>query len=464
MGGTFSSFGTALSALRYQQNVLDTASSNVANAKTEGYVRRRAEGATIGAPSQPALWSRSSPGGEGVGLTGMTRLTDALLDARVRAEHGKQSYLDARVAVLDRVESGIGEPGDSGVSAAMIDLKAAWQDLSNNPSQEASRGQVLARSAALADAIQQQSRMLEAEMSDDRARLTAMVEEVGTLAGDLAATNASIAIAKVNGTDAGVLLDKRDQLALRLSELTGASATQRSDGGLDITLGGVSLVDGARGGSLSVVSGIGPGTAGTPPVVLGVTPPGGTAATVVSTSGETGALAEVLTTTLPGYAAELDAVAKQVADAVNAAHGAAYDAGGAAGRPFFAYDAADPAGTLSVALTSTAQVAASAVPGGGRDGSAAHTISTSFAGAEGSYSRLVNAFGTTVASAGRLAATQQTLTAQVDGARDQLAGVSIDEEMVAMVAAQRAYEAAARVMTTVDSVLDTLINRTGLTR
>ena len=33
-----------------------------------------------------------------------------------------------------------------------------------------------------------------------------------------------------------------------------------------------------------------------------------------------------------------------------------------------------------------------------------------------------------------------------------------------MISAQRAYEAAARVMTTVDSVLDTLINRTGLVR
>ena len=52
----------------------------------------------------------------------------------------------------------------------------------------------------------------------------------------------------------------------------------------------------------------------------------------------------------------------------------------------------------------------------------------------------------------------------MDAAREQLSGVSLDEEMVTMLQAQRAYEAAARVMTTVDSVLDTLINRTGLVR
>jgi flagellar hook-associated protein 1 FlgK len=56
------------------------------------------------------------------------------------------------------------------------------------------------------------------------------------------------------------------------------------------------------------------------------------------------------------------------------------------------------------------------------------------------------------------------LTQQVDGARDQLAGVSLDEEMLAMVQYQRGFEAASRVLTTVDSVLDTLINRTGLLR
>ena len=85
-------------------------------------------------------------------------------------------------------------------------------------------------------------------------------------------------------------------------------------------------------------------------------------------------------------------------------------------------------------------------------------------GVEDSYQGLVNGFGTEVASVKRLAANQQVLTNQVDGSREQLSGVNLDEEMVTMLSSQRAYEAAARVMTTVDSVLDTLINRTGLVR
>jgi flagellar hook-associated protein 1 FlgK len=83
---------------------------------------------------------------------------------------------------------------------------------------------------------------------------------------------------------------------------------------------------------------------------------------------------------------------------------------------------------------------------------------------ETAYQQLVNGFGTVVASGRRLQTNQSMVTEQVDGSRDQLAGVNLDEEMLSMVQYQRGYEAAARVLTTVDSILDTLINRTGLVR
>jgi flagellar hook-associated protein 1 FlgK len=111
------------------------------------------------------------------------------------------------------------------------------------------------------------------------------------------------------------------------------------------------------------------------------------------------------------------------------------------------------------------QLAASGIGGGpNRDGGNASAVAAALAGPEQGYQRFVSILGSDVASVRRLAATQQNLTAQVDGAREQLSGVNLDEEMVTMMQAQRSYEAAARVMTTLDSVLDTLINRTGLVR
>jgi prolyl-tRNA synthetase len=77
---------------------------------------------------------------------------------------------------------------------------------------------------------------------------------------------------------------------------------------------------------------------------------------------------------------------------------------------------------------------------------------------------LVTGFGVTVSSARQTAANQSVLTAQVDASRESLSGINIDEEMVNLLAAQRGYEGASRVLTTMDSMLDTLINRTGLVR
>ncbi|MDP3894536.1 flagellar hook-associated protein FlgK [Nocardioides sp.] len=464
MSGTFSSLNTALSALRYNAVVLDVASNNVANVGTDGYTRRQVAGASVGAPPTTAMWSRYVGSGDGVRVAGLTRMADAFLDARARIEHGNQSYLDVRQAVLQRVESGIGEPGENGVAAALADFRTAWADLANNPGESAARAQVLAQAGALADALGIQARNIATEESDQRSKLLSLLGEVNTVAGDLAAVNRSITNATLGGGDAGILLDQRDQLALRLAQLTGAQGTIRPDGGMDVTLNGIALVTGQDAASLTITSGITP--AGAPdggPLTFAVV--AGATSTPMATGmrGEAGAVADLLTTTLPAYAAGLDAIATSLADQVNARHTAGFDLAGNPGVAFFSYDPTNAAASLAVALTSPDQVAASGVPGGVLDGSNADLLSNALA-AEGDYQRLVNGFGSEVASVRRLALNQRTLTAQVDGSREQLRGVNLDEEMVTMLSAQRAYEAAARVMTTLDSVLDTLINRTGLLR
>lgn len=464
MAGTFASFGTALSALRYNRVVLDVAGGNVANAASEGYTRRRVAGESVGAPAQTAMWSRYEGSGEGVRVLGLERMADALLDARARTEHGNQSYLDVRRAVLERFETGVGEPGDNGVAAAIDDFRAGWHDLANNPGSDAARSQLLARGAGLADALRVQIRNVASEAADQRVHLQSVVAETNTLSSDLAGTNRSIAVALFNGDDASVLLDRRDSLALRLSELTGAQGTVRPDGGMDVTLGGVPLVTGQEASVLRITAGVTPtGGADGAPVALGVVAADGSTTPVAGGRGETGAVVDLLNTTLPAYAGGLAAVARQLADEINAQHAQGYDASGAPGGDLFSYDPADPAGTLAVAVTDASRVAASSVPGGGLDGGNADRLATATTAGD-AYQRLVNGLGTEVASTRRLATNQQALTAQVDSSREQLSGVNLDEEMVTMLQAQRAYEAAARVISTVDSVLDTLINRTGLVR
>jgi flagellar hook-associated protein 1 FlgK len=461
--GTFSSLTSALSALRYQRVAMDTASNNIANVNSEGYVRRRAEAQSVGAPTHVALWSRYDGVGDGVSPATITRMAESFLDLRSRRENGKQSLLDTRVSVLDRVETGIAEPGDHGVSAAMDDFRNAWQDLQSHPEQASSRNLVLANGAALADTIKAQASNLTSEMSDQRGHALDLVSDVNATAKSLAAVNASIADARAAGLEDYDLVDQRDLLALKLAKLSGGEARVGANGALDVTVGGVPLVAGPTASTLTVTGGIAPdGSATATPLAFTVVgPTGSTPLSPAVVGGELGGVSELLTGTLPNYLTGLDTVAKTLADSVNALHTTGYDQNGNPGQPFFSYGPGGAATTLAVAITDPAKVAASSLPGVNTDGGVAEALGDLDV-ADSAYQSLVNGFGIQVQSSKRSSDTQQVLTIQVDSSREQLVGVNFDEETVNLLAAQRGYEAAARVMSVMDSILDTLINRTGV--
>lgn len=140
---------------------------------------------------------------------------------------------------------------------------------------------------------------------------------------------------------------------------------------------------------------------------------------------------------------------------------------GVGGRAFFtttSTGAADLAVDPTVAASSNA-VAAGTPTGGPLDGSIALTLAdqaTSTSGADSRYKSFIVALGSHSQNAQRLADMQSATVQQIDGQRQSYSGVSIDEEMAAMVQYQKAYEASARFLTAVDQILDTLVNRTGL--
>ena len=82
-------------------------------------------------------------------------------------------------------------------------------------------------------------------------------------------------------------------------------------------------------------------------------------------------------------------------------------------------------------------------------------------GPDADYRKLVVTLGVEAAVANRTLSIQSVITTQVDAARESVAGVNIDEEMTNMLSFQHAYSAAARLVTSIDEMLDQLINRTG---
>lgn len=469
MAGTFSSLSNALSAMRYNQVAMDVASGNVSNAGTPGYARRQVIGQATGAPSAPAMWSRWDGAGDGVQAGPVTRMVDPLLDARSRSEHASASFLNLQSTALTRFETTLGEPGDNGVAAALAAFQAGWQDVANNPGDGAARSQLIARANTLADTINTQARAVGTEWSDDYTRLQANVSEVNQVADALDRLNDGLRSAYVAGNDAGTLLDQRDQLTLRLAELTGASVQVNADSTVTLTLGDTNpapvLVDGSGKNPPAPVALTGAtnvSTATGSPVGVTV---GGTA--VPLSKGEMGGALQVLNGDLPSYLSRLDDFAATLASQVNTQQQAGMDLSGAAGIAMFT---GTTASTLAVVATFAPGMVAAAdpaakdptIPGSGLlDNKNAIAMAALDMGGD-KYRALITSFGVTVSTAKQKSANQDVLAAQVDASREALSGISVDEEMVNLLAAQRGYEGAARVLTTVDSVLDTLINRTGL--
>lgn len=190
--------------------------------------------------------------------------------------------------------------------------------------------------------------------------------------------------------------------------------------------------------------------------------------------GKLAGLIEMRDTTLAGYVTGLDTLARQIAEAVNAAHTSGVDANGNPGLALFTF-------TAGGAQASSLQV----LPGdrlrpdahrrlGGRRGpgrlvhrgpiAGLRTSATFGSGTQtpvDAYAGFIGQIGTDTRQASELAGNQALVVQQLQTRRESISGVSLDEEAADVMRFQQAYSASARVITAIDEMLDQLINRTG---
>jgi flagellar hook-associated protein 1 FlgK len=332
-----------------------------------------------------------------------------------------------------------------------------WNDVANTPQVPAARSAVLQQSATVADTLNNAHAHLADEWSANRTQLSAYVDEINSAASAIAEYNETIVQAKASGRASNELEDRRDVQIMRLSELAGATASVRDNGAVDVFLGNSPLVSQYHTRTMSVTGAQElDAQAGNP-----VTMSWDDTAAPVNLGGTMGAAIDTLTNVITKYSTALDAVAKQLADQVNAVHAAGFSPDGTTGLDFFT---GTTAASIKVAITDPAQVAVSSALGT-LNNSVADTMAdmaTLSGGADQTYQSLIGQLGVDAQAATRRSQIQNNVTDQVDAARSSESGVNLDEEMTNLLTYQRGYEAASRVLTTIDSMLDQLINRTGL--
>jgi flagellar hook-associated protein 1 FlgK len=158
---------------------------------------------------------------------------------------------------------------------------------------------------------------------------------------------------------------------------------------------------------------------------------------------------------------------------VNARHSAAYGLDGSTGNAFFqGTDAATIALAAPIAASTDAIAASSTAAGlpGGADAAIGmaqlqylvQTIGTATTTLDGFYGQFVAKIGVDADQASRLHQVQSGVLDAAQARRDGVSGVNMDEEMTDMVRFQKSYNAAARMITTLDDMLETIVNRMGV--
>lgn len=469
---TFSGLNTAYTALTAARKGLDVVGQNIANANTEGYTRQRVTTSSVGSVAQAGPLTAPLQVGQGVSIDGIARLGNIFLDARVRDSAATSGFWAVRANTMTSLEVSLQEPGENGISTRLQEFWAGWQDLANRPGEPAPAGIILEKAGVLTSQIAGGYKAVDTQWTQLRSELTGMASELNDAASQVADLNGRIRAAKASGSSINELLDHRNQLTTTIAALSGGTVRHLDDGTAEVLIGGNAIVSGDKFRPVTVLGSAHLAGAGTDQVRLEWAHRPG--ATVSLDAGEmAGAISMLAPTDGSGTGGALAEAAEQynqfatyLANTVNAVHSAGVTSSGVAGGDFFGITAGLPAAlALTVIPTDVDGLATASPTGGALDGSNAAAIAALGTG-NAAPDKVWSTFVTRTGVASRSEMQQAVLgeLAASAAVSNQLsnASVDLDEENINMLTHQVAYQGAARVMTAIDEMLDTLINRTGV--
>lgn len=479
---TFHGLEMAKQALYAQQSALYTTGHNIANANTEGYSRQRVNFETM--PAYPS-GSRNRPQlpgqiGTGVKTGSIERIRDMFLDNQFRAENSKAGYWEAKSEALSRMENVLNETNDSGLSKSMELFWSSLQDLAVTPENSGARSVVVQNGVAVAETFKHLSGSLKTIQKDIQSQIDGKIKDANSLLREIHAINEQLQKIEPHGYLANDLYDERDRLVDQLSTIVNIQVTytpssdrspKTADGLATIELVddngqpvGITLLQGKPGDNEDPIHPLTLNKDTHAVEIDGQKLP-------MTTNGSLNALITANEVDYPEMLQKLDDMAAAFISAFNAVHEAGFGIEGQTGNPFFTGTNASDI-DVSQAIKDNPGLVAASENGKAGDGKNALALSGVFdqldvglgekVSIKGFYESVIGELGVNAREANRQTKNTMILLSQVDNQRMSVSAVSLDEEMSNMIKFQHAFNAAARNMTTIDEMLDRIINSMGL--
>ncbi len=450
MGSLSSSMWIAAQALDADQGALDVTSNNIANQNTPGYSR---EVAILNeqAPTEEGNISY----GNGVTLQQVQSITDQILQIQIADQTQQQSSAQTQYSALQQVEQPFSN-STQGIGADITAFFNSISQLSTDPTSIPDRQAVLSAAQTLAGDFNSTEQSLDTVQSGLNQSVVQNVTQINTLTQQIAQLNVQVGQMQREGQNPGTLGDQENQLIQQLSQLTNVNEVQ-TENGLTLTTGtGTPLVVGGQSFALQTTAG-----------PNGMTDIYSQGQDITSTlqGGSLGGNIHVRDTVIPGLLSQLDNLASQFATSMNAAQASGYDLNGNTGQPLFSdTTGAGAASNLKVAITDPSLIAASSDGTSGSNGNVANLLAVQTQALPSgdtplnTYANLVSQTGNLTAQAqAEVTASTSSLT-QLNNQLGSVSGVNLDEETTNLLNYQRSYEAAARIVSTVDALTQSLLD------
>jgi flagellar hook-associated protein 1 len=425
---------SALKSMNANQLALSVASNNIANAQTPEFTRQR----LIIAPS-------GSSGdvlgiGTGVDIVRVDALRDGLIEARLSQENSARSGDEALAKSLSDIEALFTDTEDTGLLLTLTRLFNSFGTVALDPASMNFREQLKTNAQTLIDGLHTRNANLANIKNVANKAITSAVEQINILTNHIAAVTGEINLQEVEHT-ANDLRDQRASLVKQLSQLVEVTELE-SNGDYQLS---------TKDNHLLVLN-----TYVQPLVTTDVTSAIG--------KGQLASHVAIRDEYVPKYADALNQMTYEIVQKVNTIHAASYNLDGGNGLNFFAplASATDAAALISLStdVAASARKIAASTLSTGNDNRAALQLAnllhdSVFTGGTvtDQYQNIVFGIGSDVSNAEASLREHDAMVAQLQNRRQAISGVSIDEESIQILQFQRAYEASARLVRTVDELL-----------
>ncbi|MBH50268.1 MAG: flagellar hook-associated protein FlgK [Candidatus Marinimicrobia bacterium] len=432
-------------SLLNHQSAINTTANNIANVYTEGYTRRTVD------------LSKLSLGFGQMNESAVSRMKNRFLDNQIWYENqalGKESMNEM---LMTQVETIFGEPSDAGLSNIMTEFWNAWSNLANTPESESARSLVRDKGILLSNTFNRLDRNLKNLQRQSGIDIQQKVNEVNQLIVQLGTVNKQI-----DSHRSDDLLDQRDVLLSELSQKVDISVTENESGTVEVIAGGHILVsedytNQLKGNTRQDKDGL---------FHIEIRTIEGDKS-VDAKSGQLGGMLEFHNVHISRFMSSINEAAIALSKEVNHIHSNGFNLTGLTEMNFFNENVtgARDFGITAEILSDSTLIATSSDPDSQGDSVIAQAISDlQFSklikgkSVMDHYNSIIADVGNKVQEARFIHNNQEKIVQQLQIQKASVTGVSLDEEMTQLIQFEQAYEAAARMISTLDEMVQTVLS------